>query len=124
MENTTKTISPTGTSGSTSLPQMGDNFINFMYTESYGINTGDGNAFVSFERTDIIQNRKLTIYYNKFSILTNDRIRSMGRLRIQIVPPDGHWYTNYLNDKLTIHSATSTDLILLNLDFTESNYGK
>ena len=96
---------------------MGDKFV---YTETNGINTGDGNAFVSFEITDIIPVRKLTFYYCKFLILTNDRIRFMGRLRIQIVPPDGHWHTNYLNDKLTIRSATSTDLIILNLDFTES----
>ena len=64
----TKTNSPTEDSGATSLPPIG---IAFMYTETSSHNNGN-NAFVSFERTDAIQINKITFYYNRFLILTND----------------------------------------------------
>ena len=35
-------------------------------------------VFVSFERTDIRQINKITFYYNRYSILTNDSKKSMG----------------------------------------------
>ena len=47
----TKTSSPTGDSGSTGLPPIGDSF---MFIETSSNNYGN-NVFVSFERTDIIQ---------------------------------------------------------------------
>ena len=64
----TKTNSPTGHSGATSLPPIGNSF---MYIETSSSNHGN-NVFVSFERTDIIQISSITFYYNRFSILTND----------------------------------------------------
>ena len=47
----TKTNSPTGYLGATSLPPIGNSF---MYIETSSNNHGK-NVFVSFERTDIIQ---------------------------------------------------------------------
>ena len=54
----TKSNSPTGDSGATSLPPFGTAF---MYIETASNNTGN-NVFVSFERTNIIQITKITFY--------------------------------------------------------------
>ena len=50
--NSTKSSSPTGSSGSTSFPPIGDSF---MYIEASGNSSDKGNVFVSFERTDVFQ---------------------------------------------------------------------
>ena len=115
----TKTNSPTGESGATSLPPIGDAF---MYIETSGGNNGN-NTFMSFERTDIIQITYITFYYNRFSILTNDSLKSMGRFRIQLLLEDNTWSTIYTIAKNTQYCNTSTDWTLLNLDFTIENYG-
>ena len=65
----TKTNSPTGHSGATSLPPIGKSF---MYIETNSNNHGHERVFVSFERTDIIKISNITFYYNRFSILIND----------------------------------------------------
>ena len=75
----TITNSPTGHSGTTSLPPIGTSF---MYFETSSNNHVSDNFFVSFERTDNIQITKKTFYYNILSILTNDSLKSRGRLRI------------------------------------------
>ena len=62
----TKTNSPTGYSGATNLPAIGNSL---MCIETSSNNHGK-NVFVSFERTDIIQIPNTTIYYSSFSILT------------------------------------------------------
>ena len=54
----TKTNSPTGSSGAISLPSIGDSF---MYIETSSDNNGD-NVFVSWEGTDIIQITYITFY--------------------------------------------------------------
>ena len=115
----TKTNSPTGDSGATSLPPIGNAF---MYIETSSGNHGN-NAFCSLERTDIIQITKLTFYYNRFSILTNDSLKSMGRFRVQLLLEDNTWSTQYTIAKNTQYSDNSTDWTLLNLDFTVENYG-
>ena len=74
----TRTNSPTGDSGATSLPPTGDSFI---YIETSSNNFGN-KVFVSWERIDTVQNTNITFYYNRFSILTNNSIKSMGRFRI------------------------------------------
>ena len=51
---TTKTISPTGYSGATSLPPIGDSFL---YIELVSGNSGSGKVFCSFGRTHFIQFR-------------------------------------------------------------------
>ena len=114
----TKSNSPTGDSGATSLPPIGNSFL---YIETSSANHGD-NVFVSFERTDIIQITNISFYYNRFSILNNDSLKAMGRFRIQLLLEDNSWNTQYTISKNTQYSDTSTDWTLLNLDFTEENY--
>ena len=75
----TETNSPTGSSGVTSLPPIGNAF---MYIETSSNRSGSDIVFCSFERTDIIQITNISFYYNRFSILTNDSKKSMGRFRI------------------------------------------
>ena len=94
-----------------------------MYIETSSGNHGYERVFVSFERTDIIQISNITFYYNIFSILTNDNLKSMGRFRIQSLLEDNLWSTQYTIDKNNIYSNSSTDWTLLNLNFTKENYG-
>ena len=115
----TKTRSPTADSGAAALPPVG---LAFMYIETSSSNHGN-NVIVSFERTDIIQITNITFCYNRFSILTNDSLKSMGRYRIQILLEDDTWSTQYTIPKNSQYSDNSTDWTLLNLDFTEENYG-
>ena len=115
----TKTNSSTDYSGATSLPPIGNSF---MYIETSSNNHGD-NVFVSWERTDIIQISNITFYYNRFSILTNDNLKIMGRFRIQLLLDDNTWTTQYTIDKNTQYSNSESDWKLLNLDFTVENYG-
>ena len=63
---TTKTKNPTGDSGATSLPPIGDRF---MYIETSSNNHGN-KVFVNFEQTDNIQISNITFYYNRYSFLT------------------------------------------------------
>ena len=91
----TKTNSPTDYSGATILPPIANIF---MYTETPSNNHGNS-VFVSFERTDIIQISNITFYYNRFSILTNDSLKSMGRYRIQLLLEDNKW-TYIVTDQL------------------------
>ena len=116
----TKTNSPTGFSGAMSLSRIiGDAF---MYIETSSNNHGP-NVFVSWERTDIIQISNITFYYNRFSILTNDNLKNMGRFRIQLLLEDNTWSTQYTIAKNSHYNNTSTEWKLLNLDFTVENYG-
>ena len=115
----TKTSSPTGQSGAMSLPPIGNSF---MYIETSSGGHGN-NVFVSFERTDIIQITNITFYYNRFSILTNNSIKSMGRFRIQLLLEDNTWSTRYNIPKNDRYSDSSTDWTLVSLNFTVENYG-
>ena len=115
----TKTNSPTGFSGATSLSPIGDAF---MYVETSSNNHGS-NVFVSWERTDFIQISNITFYYNRFSILTNDNLKNMGRFRVQLLLDDNTWSTQYTIDKNTHYSDSESEWKLLNLDFTVENYG-
>ena len=116
----TRSNSPAGNSGASSLPPIGNAF---MYFETSGKNSGNENVFVSWERTDIIQITNITFYYNTFSILSNDSLKSMGRFRIQLLLEDNTWSTQYTIAKNTQYSDNSTDWTLLSLDFTIQNYG-
>ena len=111
----TKTISPTGVSGATSLPPTGDSF---MYIETESNNNGD-NVFVSLEGTDIIQLSNITIYYNRFSILNKDSLKSMGRFRIQLLLDDDTWSTRFSITQKDRYSDTSTDSTLVSLKSTK-----
>ena len=114
----TKTNSPTGSSGATAMPPIGSAF---MYIESSSNNNGN-NVFCSFERIDIIQITNITFYYNRFSISDNN-LRAMGRFRIQLLLEDNTWSTVYTINKNSQYSDNSTDWSLLNIDFTTQNYG-
>ena len=116
----TRTNSPTGHSGATSLPPIGNSF---MYIETSSNNYGHERVFASWERTDIIQISNITFYYNRFSILTNNNLKNMGRLRIQLLLEDNTWSTQYTIAKNSQCNNTSTEWKLLNLDFTVENYG-
>ena len=116
----TKTNSPTGHSGATSLPPIGKSF---MYIETSSNNHGQERVFVSFERTDIIQISNTTFYYNRYSILTNDSLKSMGRFRIQLLLEDNTWSTRYNIPKNDRYSNSSNQWTKLSLNFTEENYG-
>ena len=115
----TRTNSPLGYSGATSLPPIGNSS---MYIETSSNNHG-AIVFVSWERTDIIQISNITFYCNRFSILTNNSKKSMGRFRIQLLLDDNIWSTQYTIDKNTQYSDSEGEWKLLNLDFTVENYG-
>ena len=78
-----------------------------MYIETSS-NTHGNIVFCSFERTDIIQISNITFYYNRFSILTNDSKKSMGRFRIQVLLEDNTWSTRYNIPKNDRYSNSST----------------
>ena len=87
----TKTSSPTGKSRATGLPTIGHCFTNI---ETSSGNNGNG-VFVFFERTDIIQFSNITFYYNRFSNLTTDLLKSMDRFTVQLLLSDIKWSARY-----------------------------
>ena len=115
----TKTSSPTQDSGATTMPPIGNSF---MYLETNGNNHED-NVFVSWERTDFIQNTNITFYYNRFSFLTSLDHKAMGCFRIHLLLEDNTWTTQYTIAKNTHYSDTSSDWTLTNLNFTVENFG-
>ena len=92
----TITNSPTGSTGATSLPPIGNIF---MYIETSSNIHGHERMFVSFERTDINQISNITFYYIRFSILTNESKNSMVRFRIQLLLENNTWSTQYTTPK-------------------------
>ena len=86
-----------------------------MYFETSANIHGSDNNFVSFQRTDIIQNSKLPFYFNKFSLLTNISLKSMGRFRIQLILEDNTWSTLFNILKNDQYSKFSTDWTPVNL---------
>ena len=94
-----------------------------MYIETSSNNHGRERVFVSFERTDIIQISNITFYYNRYSISTNDSLKSMGRFRIQLLLEYNTWSTWYNIPKNDQYSNSSTQWTKLSLNFTEENYG-
>ena len=115
----TRSNSPFSNSGQEGLSPIGDSF---MYIETSSNNHGS-NVWVSWERTDIIQITKIEFYYNRYSILTNDNLKNMGRFRIQLLLDDNVWSTQYTIAKNTRYNDSPTEWSLLNLDFTIENYG-
>ena len=80
-------------------------------------------SLLGCERAVIIQITNVTFYYNRFSILTNVSLKSMGRFRIQLLLEDNTWSTRYNIPKNDRYSDTSTDWTLISLNFTVENYG-
>ena len=58
-----------------------------MYFETSSNNHGI-NVFVLFERTDVFQISNITFYYNRFQLLNNVSLKSVGRFRIQLLLED------------------------------------
>ena len=116
----TKANSLTSYSGASNLPPIGNSF---MFIETSSNNHGHERVFVSFDWTDFIQISNITFYYNIFSILTNNSKKSMGRFRIQLLLEDNTWRTRYIIPKNDRYSNSSTQCILVNLNFTVENYG-
>ena len=114
-----KTQSPTIDSGATSSPPIGDIF---MYIEASPSNHGNI-VFVSFERTDIIQFSTISFYFNRFSFLNNDSLKSMCRFRMQLFLEDDTWSTRYNIPKKDRYSDTSTDWTLVSLNSIVQKYG-
>ena len=79
--------------------------------------------FCTFERTAVIQITNITFYHNRFSILTDDLLKSMGCFRIQILLADNTLSTRYNMHKNDRYSDTSTDWTLVSLNFTVENSG-
>ena len=119
MKSTSKN-SPTSDSGATSPPPVGNSF---MYIETSSNIHGHEKIFVSWERPDKIRISNITFYYNRFSILTSDSLKSTDRFRIQLLLEDNTWSTQYTIARNDQYSNTSTDWTLLNLYFTVERYG-
>ena len=45
------------------------------------------------KKTDVVQIYNITFYYNRFSILTNDSLKSMGRFTNQLLLKNNTWST-------------------------------
>ena len=85
----TKTNSPTSDSGTTALTPIGNSFFTSRHHQSIMVIM----FFCSFERTHIIQITNIAFYYNRFSILTDDSLKSMVRFRIQFLLENNTWST-------------------------------
>ena len=92
-----------------------------MFIETSSNDDGN-NVFVSFERTDIIQIANITFYYNRYSILTNGSLKSMGRFRIDLLIEDNTWSTRYNIAKSDRYSDTPIQWAKLGLNVSEENY--
>ena len=86
-------------------------------------NHGHERVFVSFDRTDIIQITNITFYYNRFSILTNDSLKSTSRFRLRLSLEDNTWSRKYNIPKNDRYSDLSTDWIKLSSNFTVDKCG-
>ena len=95
----------TGDSGATSLPPSGKAF---MYIDTSSSNHGHNRVFVSWERTNFVQINNITFFYNRFSILSNDSLKAMGRFRFQLLLEDDTWNTQKTIAKNTQYNTTST----------------
>ena len=115
----TITSSSTSESGATSSPTSGSAF---MYIGTKSDNHGNERVFVSWERTHIFQITNITFDYNRFSILTNDSIKSMGRSRIRLLSEDNTCSTLYNIPKNDRYSKSSTQWTLVGVNCTVENY--
>ena len=84
---------------------------------------GHEKVFVSFERTDIVQVRNITFFYNRYSILTNSSKKSMCIFRFQFSLEHKTWSTQYSLPRIDRYSLSSTDWTLSNLNFTVEIFG-
>ena len=93
-----------------------------MNIETSSNNLGS-NVSWSFKRTDIIQISNITFFYNRFSNLTNDSIKAMGRFRNQLLLEDNTWSIRYHIPKKDRYSDSPTQWSKLSLNFTVEIFG-
>ena len=77
----------------------------------------------SFEGTDNNQISYITFYYNRFSILTNDSPKAVGRFRIHLLLEDNTLSTRYNFSKSDRCSNSPTKWTNLGLIFFVETYG-
>ena len=94
-----------------------------MYIEKTSNNHGNNFLSASNEQILIIQVSNITFYYNRFSILTNDSLKAMGRSRTQLLLEDNSWSTRYTIPKNDRYNDSSTQWTKPSLNFTIENYG-
>ena len=80
--------SPTADSGARNLHPIGSAFL---YLETSSNNHSHERVFFIWERADITQISNFTLYYNRYSILTNESKKSMGSFRIQLLLEHNSW---------------------------------
>ena len=89
-----------------------------MYIETSQNNSGSGDLFVSFERTDFVQISNFTFLKNRYSILTD---KSKNR---QVVSEFNYYWKIKLGvldiDKLHLKMI---DIVIHQPEFTVENYG-
>ena len=115
----TKTSTGTAESGVGSLPPFSKSS---MYIETSSANHGNERIFVSLERTEFLQITNITFIYDRFSILSNESLKSMGRFRIQLLSEDNTWSTQCTLPKTDRYSDSHSKWTLLILNFTLENY--
>ena len=93
-----------------------------MYIETSSKNHGNG-GFVSWETAYILQISYITFYYNRYSNLTSDSLKSMGLFRTHFLLEDSTWSTRCNIPKKDQYSVTSTQWTKLSLNFNVENYG-
>ena len=82
-----------------------------MYIETSSNNRGS-NVVVRFEQTGIIQITNITFYSNRFSILNNDSLKSIGRFKIKLLLEDKSWSMRYNTPKNDRYSDISSERTL------------
>ena len=88
----TKIIKSTGNSGTTNLPPIGNSF---KYIKIRSGISGSENVLCSSKWTDKVYINNIIYYYNNFSILKNDSLKSLGRIRIQLLMNNDTSSTRY-----------------------------
>ena len=87
----TKTNSSKSHSGETSFPPIGESF---MYIET-STDSHANNVFVSWVEIDVLKITNTTLLYTRYTNLTNDSLKSKGRVRIQLLLADNTWCIRY-----------------------------
>ena len=106
-----KTLSPTPSSGAIKIPPIGTVF----YVETYQNNSGNESVFVSFEGIDIIQVSTTSFYYNRYSARIGITPPCMGRYCIQHLLSEKTWSRRYKIPKKGQHCKSLTKKFLISL---------
>ena len=93
----------------------------FMYkkaiTNSYG-----RNVYITFG-TLRISYKSVTLLSSLLERFSVGNSKSIGKIQIQILTPNGQWFYKYIIDKSTCYSSTSTEWDSVNVAFTKIDCG-